>query len=147
MTGDTIERELLLPAPPERVWDALTDPTQVSQWLGTEAEIELRPGGAAAFGWPEEGRFLARVEDVDRPRRFSFRWAHECDTPVDQGPNTLVAFTLEPFGAGTRLRLKESGFASLPEKIQAQALRDNSAGWQEELADLARYLESASVGG
>ncbi len=46
---DLIERELTLPAPPEAVWEALTDPDWLREWLADEAELQLRPGGDARF--------------------------------------------------------------------------------------------------
>lgn len=147
MTRDTIERELILPVPPERVWEALTDPAHVSRWFGVEAEIDLRPGGAVVFGWPDHGRFHGVVDDVIPPSVFSYRWCLDLDTPVDAGPTTKVRFTLEAAPEGTRLTLVESGFASLPEGVRDRHLADNTQGWKEELSELARYLEAASVGG
>jgi uncharacterized protein YndB with AHSA1/START domain len=144
MTRDTIERTLTLPAPIERVWEALTDPVELSKWFGTEAEVDLRPGGAAAFGWPGEGRFHAVVTEVDPPRRFAYRWAMDRDTPVDDGISTLVTFTLEQADEGTRLTLVESGFASLPEEIRDRHLAGNTQGWQEELGELAALLGAAT---
>ena len=36
---DRIERELVLPAPPEEVWEAVTGPG----WLADEVNFDLRP--------------------------------------------------------------------------------------------------------
>src|SRR5262245_39290976 len=131
MADDTIEREMTLRAPIERVWQAITDPAEVSKWFGVEAEIALTPGGDVAFGWLK-ARFRGRVEAVERPRRFACRWCLDSDTPVDEGPTTLVEFTLRPQGEGTVLRLVESGFASLPGDGRARHLADNTQGWEEE---------------
>jgi uncharacterized protein YndB with AHSA1/START domain len=146
VTRDTIEREIVLPAPIDRVWTAITDPAEVSQWFGTETRIDLRPGGAAIFGWPEEsGVFHAVVVEVDPPHRFSYRWAFNADTPVDAGPSTLVEFTLVEVAEGTKLRVVDSGFAAFPEELREGAVSGNAEGWTEELADLARHL-GATVG-
>jgi uncharacterized protein YndB with AHSA1/START domain len=146
MVTDTIERELVLNAPVERVWDAITDAGQVSAWFGVQAEIDLRPGGGVVFV-VQEGQFRARVVDVDPPRRFAYRWSLDKDTDVDVGPTTLVTFTLEPWNGGTRLLLVESGFASLPEKIRDGHLSQNTAGWAEELGELMKYLETGAARG
>jgi activator of Hsp90 ATPase-like protein len=61
---DRIERELELPASPARVWESLTDPELLAEWLADEVRMELRPGGEASFrigdlvrsGWIEEVR-------------------------------------------------------------------------------------------
>lgn len=59
---DRIERELELPASPARVWESLTDPELLAEWLADEIVLELWPGGEARFrtgaltrtGWVEE---------------------------------------------------------------------------------------------
>jgi uncharacterized protein YndB with AHSA1/START domain len=135
--ADRIEREVELRAPIERVWQVITDPAYVARWFGGKAQIDLRPGGAAVFGWPEEGMgdFHAVVERVDPPRLFAFRWTHDAGVPVGAAAvSTLVEFTLSPEGDGTRLRLVESGFTDETHR------KENSEGWDAELADLAALL-------
>ena len=103
-------------------------------------EIDLRPGGPALFGWPEEGYGdgAARVERVEPPREFAFRWMHEPGVPFDPaGDCTLVEFSLSPADDGTRLRLVESGFTDETHR------KENSGGWDAELADLVALLAAA----
>jgi hypothetical protein len=101
---DRIEREQLLPAPVELVWDLVTGPG----WLADEVELELEPGGEARFssdelvksGWVEEA--LAPGRD-DAGASLIFWWAGDGDIA------TRVELTLEPVGEGvTRLRVVES---------------------------------------
>ena len=42
---DRIDHEVLVEAPPERVWAIVTEPAHVGAWFGDSAEIDLRPGG------------------------------------------------------------------------------------------------------
>jgi uncharacterized protein YndB with AHSA1/START domain len=141
---DSIERELILPASPARVWRALTDADQLAAWFGTRASVDLRPGGSVTFTWDVPGSSAAAhhnrgvIEVVDPPRRFAFRWH---SGPEDQ-PMTLVDFTLEAHPQGTRLRLVESGFASVPPDQR----QGNEAGWRRELDDLAAYVSAESGG-
>ncbi len=138
--GDAIERTLELEASRERVWCALTDPAELVRWFGNEAELDVTPGGGGWFGWPDYGRFATRFEHVDPPSRLVWRWARYRDTPVEQGPSTLVEWTLEPLPeGGTRLSLRESGFDD------EAAFRENDEGWTEELAKLQRYLTQAGA--
>ena len=58
-------------------------------------------------------------------------------------PGTYVEFTLEPTGAGTRLRVVETGFAQLPEDAYRAAYDSNTKGWASELGELADYLDAA----
>jgi uncharacterized protein YndB with AHSA1/START domain len=143
---DRIERVLTLPVPPERVWQALTEPDQLARWFGRRAEVDLRVGGTAFFIWEDETA-RARIEVIDPPHHFAFRWRpYKSDPalPIESGgPTTLVEFRLEPVSEGTRLRLVESGFAALPPEIYASTLAGNQSGWEEELGHLAAYLGSS----
>ncbi len=135
---DAIERTLELAASPERVWQAITDPAELSRWFGHEVELELQPGGAGWFGWPHDGRFHARVELVDAPNRLTWRWARDRDTPVDAGPSTVVEWTLtRRADGGTTLSLRETGF------VRPEDRAENDEGWTEELTELESYMRTA----
>lgn len=138
---DEIRREIVLVASIERVWDAVTDPGQVSLWFGDITEIDLRPGGKARFGWSGYGdAFEAVVVEVDRPHKFSFSWAFQSNTPYEESTARLVEMTLEAVESGTRLTLVESGFLQLSGDEYQKAIDANSGGWDSELADLVTYL-------
>ena len=64
-----------------------------------------------------------------------------------EGNSTLVEFTLEPEGENTRLRVIESGFASLAtsEHQRAENHQGNSAGWEFETGELRAYAERVAV--
>jgi uncharacterized protein YndB with AHSA1/START domain len=145
MIADRIEQEILIAAPPEVVWELVTDPEHVGAWFGDAAEIDLRSGGDAALTWEGHGTFLARLERIEPPRFFSFRWARPKDTPPAEGNSTLVEFSLSAEGDGTRLRVVESGFAALvvPEDERAQRFADNTEGWNIELGHLRDYAAKA----
>ena len=145
MVPDQIERETVINAPVERVWELITEPEHVGRWFGDAgAEIDLRPGGEMVIRWAEHGTSHARVVAVEPQTRFSYRWAPfkepGGDEPVD-GNSTLVEFTLAPDGDATRLRVVESGFASLAtsEDQRAKNHASNTGGWQIELGELAEY--------
>ncbi|MFI6284631.1 SRPBCC domain-containing protein [Streptomyces sp. NPDC051018] len=143
MVANTIEREVVLRHPVERVWTALTTAEGLSQWFGSVAEIDLRPGGRAFFRWEEfDDESVATIEAVDPPRRFAFWWGIG-SLPEGGAARTLVEFTLEPVPEGTRLRLVESGFARVAEEVALAAHRSNSQGWDTELAELGTYLDAA----
>jgi uncharacterized protein YndB with AHSA1/START domain len=95
--SDRIERELLLRASPEDVWEAVTR----DGWLAEEVDLDLRPGGDAAFRSGEVEK-SGWVEEVSEPARLSFWWA------VDGEPATRVELTLVPESEMTRLRVVET---------------------------------------
>ncbi|HTX31685.1 MAG TPA: SRPBCC domain-containing protein [Solirubrobacteraceae bacterium] len=105
LTPKRIERELLLPAAPDEVWNVVTS----SGWLADDVRLELIPGGAASFrseewvsqGWVEEA--LPPGDENRGTGRLVFWWS------ADSGPATRVELTLEPEGNGcTRLHVVEA---------------------------------------
>jgi uncharacterized protein YndB with AHSA1/START domain len=147
---EQIERETVIAAPVERVWALLTQAEHLGRWFGDAgAELDLRPGGALSLTWEQYGTVHGRVVDVEAPRRFSYRWAvlRESQSEPVEGNSTLVEFTLEAEGEGTRLRVVESGFDALfadPAK-QNERVEDNRKGWASELAELSDYAERVAA--
>ena len=149
--SDQIEREVVIYAPVERVWELVTEAEHLGRWFGDAgAEIDLRPGGAMVLRWAEHGANHGRVVAVEPHTRFSYRWAPFRDPggeePVE-GNSTLVEFTLAPEGDGTRLRVVESGFASLAttEQQRAENLEGNTEGWRLELGELQEYAAGVAA--
>ena len=127
------------------MWELVTAPEHVGAWFGDAgAEIDLRPGGAMALRWEEHGTVRARVERVERPHRFAWRWASRMEAEPEAGASTLVEFFLEPADDGTLLRVVESGFAALdiPTAERERKAEGNGDGWTHELRDLADYARS-----
>ena len=142
---DIIERTVHIPVEIEKVWEALTSADGIGRWFGDQADIDLRPGGEARFGWTDYGASShAIIVDVDRPTRFSYRWAATGVERADSGPSTLVEFSLEIKDGGTSVHVRESGFALLPPEIVEESLRENTSGWKAEMQDLVDYLAAAA---
>jgi uncharacterized protein YndB with AHSA1/START domain len=95
--GERIEREVLLPASPEAVWDAVTS----DGWLAERVSLDLRPGGEAEFE-SADGVRQGWVEDVCAPERLSFWWS-EGDEPASR-----VEIRIDAREESTRLRIVES---------------------------------------
>ena len=151
MVPDQIERETVIHAPVERVWELITEAEHLGRWFGDAgAEIDLRAGGAMVLRWAEYGTSRGRVVAVEPRTRFVYRWAPFRDPggeePVE-GNSTLVEFTLAPEGDATRLRVVESGFASLAtsDEQRARNHEGNTEGWEHEIDELRAYAEKVSV--
>jgi uncharacterized protein YndB with AHSA1/START domain len=145
---DRIEREIVVDAPPERLWEVLTRPEHIGRWFeGMEPQVDLRPGGAMVLTSQEYGKIHCVVDRVEPPRVFAYRWARHPDTPVADGTATLVEFTLTPEGNGTRVRVVESGFSTTDAvKVdQARHAEANSQGWRQVLDSLRRYVEQPTA--
>jgi uncharacterized protein YndB with AHSA1/START domain len=146
--SDTIEREITIAAPVERVWELITQPEHVGTWFGDAgAEIDLRPGGSLTLSWEEYGTIHGRIERIEPMTLFSYRWAPYKDPggtePVD-GNSTLIEFMLSETDEGTRLRLVESGFSTLdatPDR-QEELRQGNVEGWGIELGHLEEHARA-----
>jgi uncharacterized protein YndB with AHSA1/START domain len=76
-----VTREVVLEAPLDEVWDALTDPEQLEEWFSEDGEE----------------RELV-VEEVETRRRVTYTW--------DEGH---VAIEVEEVESGTRVSVTETG--------------------------------------
>ena len=139
---DRIERTIEVAHQPAKVWAAITTADGLAAWFGDEAAIDLRPGGAAQLKWAEGFTVNMRVERVEEPTVFAYTWQIH-GLPDDDPRRTYVEFTLEPVGAGTRVRVVETGFAQLPEDTYRKAYDGNTEGWMKELGELVDYLDAA----
>ena len=69
-----VTREVVLEAPLDEVWDALTDPEQVEEWFsedGEERELvveEVETRRRVAYTW-DEGHVAIEVEEVEKGTR------------------------------------------------------------------------------
>ena len=55
-----VRREIVLEAPVEDVWEAITDPEQLGEWFANEVELDVREGGEGRFRYaPDHPRYQA----------------------------------------------------------------------------------------
>jgi uncharacterized protein YndB with AHSA1/START domain len=107
---EPIIREVTVAAAHEVVWDALTDPDELAAWFGAEVEVDLRVGGAVRFRWPDATERRGLVIEFDPPRRLAFRWRElrTSSSGLAMADATVVGFTVEAEGRGTRVTVTES---------------------------------------
>ncbi len=158
MTDNRIEKHVLLKAPLDRVWQAITDSRQFGAWFGMDLD------GPFAAGQPITGRIaptqvdpeVAKMQEpyagtpvnfvVDRiePRTlFSIRWhPFAIDPKVDYSaePMTLITFALKETAEGVELTLTETGFEHIPAHRRAEALKANDGGWAKQMELIAAYV-------
>ncbi len=142
--SDVIEREIILPSTRSEVWAALTTAEGLAGWWWDTVEIDLRVGGVISFGYGEKV-YPARVEEVQPEERYVFSWRpFQTEEGADDVPDltTRVEFLLEDHPEGTLLKLRETGFAALPEALAARSLHLNESGWDTELQHLRSYVVS-----
>jgi uncharacterized protein YndB with AHSA1/START domain len=145
---DRIEKTIVLNAPVERVWRALTDHREFGEWFRVRLDGPFVPGKASTGHITHPGyehvRWQATVREMDAPRRFSFTWhPYAVDPDVDYSGETptLVEFRLDPLPQGTRLTIIESGFDALPPGRRPDALRMNESGWAMQVKNIKAHVE------
>ena len=148
MPGLTVEREVLIEAPPEVVWRTITEPDQMSLWFADKIDLVVEPGAHGYMGFGDQGGPVL-VKTVDPPNRFSFRWNHPSGEEPAAGNSMLVEFTLTPEGANrTRLRVVESGheLRDWPDEEKQRYADEHQEGWGEFLDRLDGVLAERRAG-
>jgi uncharacterized protein YndB with AHSA1/START domain len=159
MSTDRIEKQILLHAPLERVWDAISDAKRFGSWFGVAFDAPFVAGSrltgrivptsvdpeVAKLQEPHAGKaFEFQVESIEPMRRITFRWhpfAIDPQVNYTQEPTTLIVFELRPTASGTHLTISESGFDQIPLERRAKAFAANDAGWTHQVKLIEKYLE------
>lgn len=126
-------------APPERLFDAWTDPKLAAGWLfttpGSEAhtsEIDLKVGGRWEIVDRRGGvdyRAIGEYLEIERPRRLVFTFG----MPQFADGFSRVTVEIAPDGAGAVMTLVQ-------EALPAEAIPALEQGWREMFDQLAGRL-------
>jgi len=106
--SDVIRLERRIAAPPEAVFEFLVDPEKLLRWMGTEADIEPRPGGRFWLNVNGSDKAEGEYLEVDPPNRVSFTWGWVGSEDVPPGSST-VTFDLAVDGPDTVVTLTHAG--------------------------------------
>lgn len=141
--AQVVRVERLLPAPPDAVFRAFTDPVLLRKWMSpvgyAEASVDARVGGALHVAMIDgdvriehAGEFL----ELDRPRRMRFTW----NSPYTGAAGSVVTVTLAPDGEGTRLTL-------VHEQLPGDVVSPHQSGWNAMVERLASVLAEMNAQG
>jgi uncharacterized protein YndB with AHSA1/START domain len=140
---DSLVTDIYIAAPPERVFQAITDPRQLVQWWGqsdmyrtTEFTADLRDGGKwRSVGVGKDGKPFdveGEYREIDPPHLLVYTWRSHWMNYAE----TLVRWELTGEGKGTHVRLQHSGFAGALEPLNA-----HGNGWVRVLRWAQAYIE------
>jgi uncharacterized protein YndB with AHSA1/START domain len=158
--NDAVLAEVFIAAPPERVFQAITDPKQMPLWWGqqglyrvTQWKADLRPGGK----WQSDGvgvdgssfRVEGEYLEVDPPRLLVHTWIASFAATL----KTVVRWELEPrpvhglqhkgpqkVGTGTFVKIRHHGFAGIPEQAKS-----HGQGWIRVLGWMQAFVEEGKT--
>jgi uncharacterized protein YndB with AHSA1/START domain len=148
---DRIERSVVINAPRERVWRALSNAEDFGTWFGANLHGQRFATGQRARGQItrpgyEHVYFDVVIERMEPQELLSYRWhPYAVDPTVDYTKErpTLVTFTLKDApGNGTLLTVVESGFDNVPPHRRLEAFRMNSRGWQGQMDNIVRHVSA-----
>jgi uncharacterized protein YndB with AHSA1/START domain len=117
--------------PPEKVWQALTDPAQLREWAPFDADRNLGRVGVTVklttVGAPTLHVTETKVTRADAPRVLEYNWGGQD-----------IRWELESHGGGTRLTLWHN--------IDRSFISMGAAGWHICLDVLAGLLAGQPIG-
>jgi uncharacterized protein YndB with AHSA1/START domain len=133
-----VERETLVEASPEEVWEALTDEDRLEEWLAPDVELDPVEGGEIAVSDGEDRR-TGTVETFEESERFAFTWSRPGEG------ESFVEFTIEALPGGSRVTVVETPIDSAATNSAAGSTAIAAGGWDSRLARLHRSLSFVLV--
>ena len=127
-------------APASKVWDALTKPEQIKQYLfGTEVTTDWQVGSPIKYKGEWKGKAYedkGRVLEIEpRKRLVSTFWSSLAGLPDTPENYKTVDYELSPEGDGTRLTITQDNNATQEEAAEAEK------NWHMVLDGIKKLLE------
>jgi uncharacterized protein YndB with AHSA1/START domain len=140
-TDKKIIKSIHINAGASKVWNALTNPDMISQWLyGTNVISDWKAGDPIRFtgSWNgvdyEDKGIIQRIEN-EKVFEYSY-WSGFSGLPDSSENYSLIHFLLAPEGSSTKLTLMHSNFAT------DTMYEHTEKNWDESLAMIKRIIES-----
>ena len=105
-----------IPAPPEDVYMALTNPNTIHLWSGEEAEMSTEPGSEFSL-W--DGSIVGKNLEFIKDKKIVQQWYFG-----DQPAESIVTIILHPHQEGTSVELRHTN-------IPDDDFEDIKEGWME----------------
>jgi len=142
-----IKHDFFYPTTPGVVWEYLTDPELMAQWLmkndfkpivGHEFQFRTNPHPDVNF----DGTFYCKVLEVDPPKKLSYSWKFGSGDGVLH--NSVVNWTLVEKEGGTELQLIHNGFEK--EALFLPLFASMETGWLRNMNKIFELITAAADG-
>ena len=139
-TVDEIRSSTTIDAPIERVWHAITTPSEMKQWFfGVDTEADWRPGGRLVHRGEYDGKPYVdegEILEFEPPRRLVHtHWSNVSGLPDAPENYQVVAWDLASGDGGTDIMITERNLPS------DEAAKTSEQGWAGALKALKELLE------
>jgi uncharacterized protein YndB with AHSA1/START domain len=146
---DAIVSEIDISAPPGRVFEALTDPDQLSRWFSNAScpakswQMDARLGGKYSYvtgkgklviNGVDQFECHGEITEIDPPRLLVYTWIGNWH--LDPQRKTVVRWELTPTASGTHVKVTHRGLAEEP-----ATLADYRGGWPGVVEKLKEFTE------
>ena len=128
----SLERTVLIQAPPETVFRFFQDSERWAKWWGAGSTIDARPGGALFIRHPGNVESAGTVLALEPPRRIVFTYGFVSGDPIPAG-SSRVTIDLQAHRGGTKLVLTHD----LP---NAKVRDEHVQGWRFQLSLFANVV-------
>jgi uncharacterized protein YndB with AHSA1/START domain len=134
-----LEREIVVDATPETIFGFLDSAEGITRWMGTDATMDARPGGAFRVNVAGQHPASGSIVEIVPNERIVMTWGWEGpEMPIAPG-STTVEISLHPEGGKTRVRLVHR---DLPDE---NAVQQHAHGWDHYLGRLATVAGGGEV--
>ena len=147
--NDALITEIHIEAPPERVFQAISDEREQRVWWDKKDgnlrnwEMDARSGGKWRFSTTKTSMNINGVSqfacngeilEYDQPRALAYTWIANWHS--DKSRTTVVRWELTPKNGGTLVKVTHSGLAH-----EDVARKDYQGGWPGVVERLKAYME------
>ncbi len=144
MNTFTIKKEIYIDAPPELVFDALTNSEEIIKYFPLKEVVsEWKVGSEVLYkGEINSQRFTdyGLIEIISRPNKYKYTyWSDNHGTERTPENHLSICYELSKNGDGTKLELEQSHLKS---KEMFQMM--NSVVWDSLLNNMKNHIESST---
>jgi uncharacterized protein YndB with AHSA1/START domain len=125
---DKIEKQVVINAPVENVWQALVDPKKLEEWMLMETTFKPVVGKEFTFkaegmeNW--DGYFHCKIKEIETNKKIVYTWNSQMINA-----ETIVTILISELDGKTELRLIHTGWENIPGDMRDQMIEGHSKGW------------------
>lgn len=127
MKTTPLVKEVVINAPAQKVWEAITTKEGMKMWSFDISEFRPEVGFEFRFEAKKDDmvyRHICVISEVIPNKKLSYSWRYD-----GYAGNTLVTFELFPEGDKTKLKLTHEGLETFPQETTDFARENFDMGW------------------